>query len=138
MPPALQAALVGALTAAVVVPIALRRAAGRPRDLVAPDRPTGEAPVLRLVREQRRIEAVAVLRQQTGLPLKEAKQVVDLLAAVALPPPARDGAVGPLDDELRASAAALVRAGRKIQAVKVVREHTGWSLADAKRYVDSL
>ena len=39
---------------------------------------------------------------------------------------------------MRDKAAALARAGKKINAIKLVRELTGWSLAKAKSYVESL
>ena len=49
--------------------------------------------------------------------------------------PGHGGSNGALDDaELRA----LVAEGQKIQAIKRVREHTGWGLAEAKDYVEGL
>ena len=125
--------------AVLLLVFVLRRAAGRPRDLVAPDPATGggQAEVLRLAREGRTVEAVKLLRQQTGLPLLEAKQAVDALRAGGTLPVAPAGPADP-DGEVRAEATRLVRAGKKIHAVKLVREHTSWSLAEAKRYVDRL
>ncbi|PTA46993.1 50S ribosomal protein L7/L12 [Micromonospora sp. RP3T] len=141
MPEAVQFALPAVLVVLLLLWFVLRRSAGRPRDLVAPDPATGggQGEVLRLARAGRTVEAVKLLSQQTGLPLLEAKQAVDALRAGG-PLPARPGGLsGPVgDDEVRAEAARLVRAGKKIHAVKLVREHTNWSLAEAKRYVDRL
>ncbi|MFG2054919.1 hypothetical protein ACGFI9_12895 [Micromonospora sp. NPDC048930] len=85
------------------------------------------------------------MRQHTGLPLAEAKQVVDHLDDGGSPPPwfATMGPVDgpaklPVDDRVRADVTALARQGKKIQAIKLLRDRTGWKLAEAKRYVESL
>ncbi|MGV9762387.1 hypothetical protein [Micromonospora tulbaghiae] len=78
MSPAVQIALAVALVVVVfVLLLALRR--GRPRDLVAPDRPAGggQAEVLRLAREGRTVEAVKVLREHTHMSLADAKRYVE-------------------------------------------------------------
>ncbi|SCG63432.1 50S ribosomal protein L7/L12 [Micromonospora humi] len=141
MPEAVQFALLVVLVVLLLLVFVLRRAGGRPRDLVAPDPATGggQGEVLRLARAGRTVEAVKLLREQTGLPLLEAKQAVDALrAGGTLPARSGDLAAPGVDDGVRAEATRLVRAGKKIHAVKLVREHTRWSLADAKRYVDRL
>ncbi|MCZ7439184.1 50S ribosomal protein L7/L12 [Micromonospora sp. WMMC241] len=139
MPEAVQFALLAVLVVLLLLAFVFRRATGRPRDLVTPDPASGggQAEVLRLAREGRTVEAVKLLRQQTGLPLLEAKQTVDVLRAGGTLPARPAGPVDP-DGEVRAEATRLVRAGKKIHAVKLVREHTSWSLAEAKRYVDRL
>ncbi|MGC4895737.1 50S ribosomal protein L7/L12 [Micromonospora sp. DT31] len=141
MSPAVQIALAVALVVVLVLLLLVLRR-DRPQDLVAPDRPAGDgqAEVLRLARAGRTVEAIKVLREQTGLSLLDAKRVIDLLAAggtwsPGVPAP---GTITGVDDAVRAEAARLLHRGRKIEAVKVVREHTHWSLADAKRYVDRL
>ncbi|MFI2711741.1 50S ribosomal protein L7/L12 [Micromonospora sp. NPDC018662] len=138
MPEAVQFALLAVLVVLLLLWLVLRRAAGRPRDLVAPDPAAGggQGEVLRLAREGRTVEAVKLLRQQTGLPLLEAKQAVDALRAGGTLP-ARNAGVE-VDPGLRAEATRLARAGKKIHAIKLVREHTNWSLAEAKRYVERL
>lgn len=138
MSEAVPVALVAALVVVVLVLLVLRR--GRPRDLVAPDRPAadGQAEVLRLARAGRTVEAVKVLRAQTALSLLDAKRVVDLLAAGGTWSPGVPVPGANVDDAVRAEAARLLHRGRKIQAIKVVREHTNLSLADAKRYVERL
>ncbi|MFI7155184.1 50S ribosomal protein L7/L12 [Micromonospora chalcea] len=138
MSPAVQIALAVALVVVVfLLLLVLRR--DRPRDLVAPDRPAGgQAEVLRLIHAGRRVEAVKLLREQTGLSLLEAKQAVDALAAGGSWSPGPPAPGKGVDDAVRAEAARLLHRGEKIQAIKVVREHTHMSLADAKRYVEGL
>ena len=51
---------------------------------------------------------------------------------------ATEVAMGAIDEELEQAARALVGRGRKIEAVKLVRERTGCGLKDAKDYVESL
>ena len=139
MSPAVQIALAVALVVVVfLLLLVLRR--DRPRDLVAPDRPAGggQAEVLRLIHAGRRVEAVKVLREQTGLSLLEAKQAVDALAVGGSWSPGPPAPGKGVDDAVRAEAARLLHRGEKIQAIKVVREHTHMSLADAKRYVEGL
>lgn len=51
------------------------------------------------------------------------------------PPPTDDADSGdPLDGELLA----LLREGKKIAAIKRLREQTGWDLKESKNYVESL
>ncbi|MEV0152201.1 50S ribosomal protein L7/L12 [Micromonospora sp. NPDC050686] len=135
-----QVALGVAVVVVVLLVVVLGRATGRPRELGAPGRSAegGQAEVLRLVGERRTVEAVKVLRQQTGLPLLEAKRVVDLLAAGGSWSPGSAPPGADVDDGVRAEAARLAHGGRKIQAIKLVREHTNWSLAEAKGYVERL
>ncbi|WP_089157017.1 50S ribosomal protein L7/L12 [Micromonospora sp. NBS 11-29] len=148
MPEAVPFALLAVLVVLLVV-LASRR--GRPRDLVAPDPATGggQAEVLRLARAGRTVEAVRLLRRQTGLSLLAAKQTVDLLVAGGTPPAGGLTGAGGLSKTgglsgagveagVRAEVARLAHGGRKIQAIKLLREHTGWSLVEAKRYVERL
>ncbi len=99
---------------------------------------------LRILRDGNKIAAIKHVRERTGLGLKEAKDVVEaaergerqrIPAAPAATPAAADASDGALhDDELRA----LLADGQKIEAIKRVREHTGWGLAEAKDYVEGL
>jgi ribosomal protein L7/L12 len=100
---------------------------------------------LRIVQQGNKIAAIKHVRERTGLGLKEAKDVVEAAergerqriapADPSLASAAGDGADGTLDDaELRR----LVADGHKIEAIKRVREHTGWGLAEAKDYVEGL
>ena len=99
---------------------------------------------LRICQQGNKIAAIKLVRERTGLGLREAKDVVEaaergerqrIAPAAPAPAAAGDGSNGALDDaELRA----LVAEGQKIQAIKRVREHTGWGLAEAKDYVEGL
>lgn len=91
--------------------------------------------VRELAAQGKQIQAIRELRQHTGMGLKEAKLYVDALGTTGEPP-------APPSEELSLAAMAQVRellaAGKTIQAVKLVREDTGWGLKQAKDYVDSL
>lgn len=92
-------------------------------------KPAGATSVVGLLREGRKIEAIKLYREQTGVGLAEAKAAVEAMdrgEPVAAPP-------GP-----EASVEALVAAGRTIDAIKRYREQTGASLADAKAAIDAL
>jgi ribosomal protein L7/L12 len=88
-----------------------------------------------LVRQGRKIEAIKLVREQTGCGLAEAKAAVEKLergeplegAAPAAPEAA-------LKEEIRT----LVLSGRMIDAVKLYRERTGTGLKDAKDAVDAI
>lgn len=98
--------------------------------------------VLALLAQGRKIEAIKVARQHTGWGLKEAKDYVETLPASDPPlapyeAPEADHATE-LPPDVEAQARDLTRQGRKIEAIKLVRQHTGWGLKEAKEYVDRL
>ena len=89
-----------------------------------------------------KIEAIKIVRQQTNMGLKEAKDYVERLAKDELPvlsdtqasaPSAR---VAPGDMESRILI--LLAQHQKIEAIKLVREQTGMGLKEAKDYVEAL
>jgi len=84
--------------------------------------------VLRLARTGQKIAAIKLLREQTGLGLKEAKDVVDGLEIRASPPPEASAP----SDELWAEIDAMLREGRALEAVKLHRERTGIGLKESK------
>jgi large subunit ribosomal protein L7/L12 len=67
--------------------------------------------------------------------LKQAKDYVDSLAASSSP---GSQPVGVSRETLAFEVRQLLARNRKIQAVKRVREATGWGLKEAKDFVDSL
>ncbi len=79
------------------------------------------------------IEGIKLLRQARGLGLKEAKDIIDAhlrgKPAAAIPTPT----AGPLP---RPVADALQR-GNKIDAIRLLRQHTGMGLKEAKNAVDA-
>src|SRR5688572_10617425 len=82
-----------------------------------------EGELLKLVKEGNPIEAIRLLRERRGLGLKEAKEVVDALAAGrrgVAPAPAAKADLGIEPDLI-----ALLKRGRTIEAIKLRRGLTG-------------
>lgn len=86
-----------------------------------------------LIDQDQKIEAIKLVRRMTNWGLKESKDYVDALARAALP------ALNPADEAaLEQKVKALIQQDRYAEAVKQVRERTGWGLGDCKVYVDTL
>jgi ribosomal protein L7/L12 len=85
-----------------------------------------------LVRQGRMIEAIQLVREQTGCGLAEAKAAVEKLQRGERVAP--EQSAGGVTDEIRE----LVRSGRKIEAIKIYRERTGAGLKEAKDAVDAI
>lgn len=84
----------------------------------------------------RKIEAIKLVRDQTGMGLKEAKDWVESYAAghaAVLPPAGADSDVAP---DLAAEVDELLARNQKIAAIKLVRERTGMGLKEAKDWVE--
>lgn len=84
-----------------------------------------------------KIRAIKIVRDATGMGLRDAKALVertghDPAAPDASAPPRARG----IDAEVAAEVRALLAAGRPVQAVKAVRAATGLGLKDAKELVD--
>lgn len=100
-------------------------------------RPTGSAlppDVLASLDEGQVIEAIKRLRAATGLGLKEAKDLIDAhLAgdAVSMAAPAQPTQV---PDAVRQALAE----GHKIEAIRLLRDHEGLGLKEAKDRVDAI
>lgn len=87
-----------------------------------------------LIAAGQKIEAIKLLREQTGLGLAEAKAAVERLEQ-GVPPPAAsapDAVPPPLSDDVRR----LVDQGKLIEAIRLLRERTGMGLKDAKDHID--
>lgn len=90
------------------------------------------------------IQAVKMVREMTGLGLKEAKDYVDALpnappiTTIARQMAMAASAAPGSGASMRTEAAALVGRGQMIEAIKMVRERTGMGLKEAKDYVDNL
>ncbi|MGE3805946.1 MAG: ribosomal protein L7/L12 [Gemmataceae bacterium] len=86
-----------------------------------------------LLEEGRKIEAIQLVREETGMGLAEAKSFVEALqrgdGSEATP-----GAASDFEQELLA----LLRQDKKIEAVKLFREETGASLKEAYDAVRAL
>lgn len=101
------------------------------------------AQIQQLVAQDKKIQAIKLVRQHTGLGLKEAKDLVDRMAdsaAVgALDLPAAGPQLTPSTDEVMTRVRALAAQGKKIHAIKELRDHTpGLGLKEAKDIVESL
>jgi len=97
--------------------------------------------LMTLISRGQKIEAIKVYRLRMGVGLKEAKDAVEALErGESLPPP--HGAAEDPDDSSAAAfeqeLLALLRQGRKIEAIKVYRDKTRIGLADAKTAVERL
>jgi ribosomal protein L7/L12 len=98
--------------------------------------------VRKLVASGRTIEAIKLLREVTGLSLKEAKEAVDRCAHGGSLDIAEDLAAhraalhgaAQVDGEIKA----LLESGRKIEAIKLMRERSGLDLKTSKDIIDSM
>lgn len=87
-----------------------------------------------LIRQGRKLEAIKLIREETGVGLEEAKNAVDRLGAGAAPVPDPSLASDALPPEVEA----LARSGNKIAAIKLLRETTRVGLKEAKDRVDAV
>lgn len=99
------------------------------------------AAVLELLHAGNTIEAIKLLRESSGLGLKEAKDTIDRYlrdpsGSTALP--AASTATAPGASTLPADVVQAMRDGRKIEAIRLLREQTGMGLKDAKDAVEAL
>jgi ribosomal protein L7/L12 len=93
--------------------------------------------IAELIEQGRKIEAVKLLRENTGVSLEEAKAQIERLTAEAVgqvPLAERPGlgTKGLPEDVL-----ALARAGQKLEAIKVLRERTGQGLKESKEQIEA-
>lgn len=98
---------------------------------VAPPRetaPVQTTDIRDLILDDRQSEAVEMLHEQKGWDLEHAQ---DYVAQQAQQQSSRD-----IDPEVVAAAQKLLAENRKIVAIKLIYEHTGWSLKAAKDYVE--
>jgi ribosomal protein L7/L12 len=98
----------------------------------------------------RKIEAIKLVRERTQLGLADAKALVDALAAGddgvdldlsrrSVEQEQEDLAAVLVDDpELAAQLVVEIAAGRKIEAIKLLRERTGLGLKEAKDAIEAL
>lgn len=91
-----------------------------------------------------KLEAIKLFRQATGVGLKEAKEVIDGMEknVAAYPPKTTLAAERPstvsISREAMSQVFSYLRAGNKIEAIKLYREQTGLGLKEAKDAVDGL
>lgn len=105
--------------------------------------PVSAANVQALLREGKKLEAIKLYREQSGLGLKEAKDAVEAmeLGAQALAPPPLHTPKRTITSEMAVDDAELrghVTGGRIIEAIKRYRELTGLGLKESKDAIESL
>ncbi|WP_431896843.1 ribosomal protein L7/L12 [Nonomuraea sp. bgisy101] len=132
-----------ALLVTLVVTAAVR-AARRPATTPPPNRPVAphdlEAALRDLVAGGRQIHAIKLLRQHTGLGLKQAKDVVDAIAAGHSHPMLQSLQRPPAGarPDLATRVRELKAAGRAEQAVHLVIGETGMGQGEAESFVQTL
>ncbi|GAA1363885.1 ribosomal protein L7/L12 [Catellatospora chokoriensis] len=111
------------------------------RKAAGPPAAEGDALVhqVRLLMNQRmKIPAVKLWREATGVSLSDAVKAVELIAAGGTPTTTGQPVHPVLGPDLMANARDLKQQGRPIEAIKLVRQHTGMGLREAKDVVDAL
>jgi ribosomal protein L7/L12 len=95
--------------------------------------------IQQLVRDGKKIEAIKLVREQTDLSLKDAKDAVEAIERGEKPAlsPRRSASVSPHNLDLAPIQDQLLR-GNKIEAIKLYREQTGVGLKDAKDAVEAI
>jgi ribosomal protein L7/L12 len=108
-------------------------------DFLSPSGPTSgpqddlERQVRYLLAEGRKIEAIKLYREQTGMGLKGAKDAVEAIQR-GVPTSQPEGVDEPFQSEL----VSLLGQGKKVQAIKLYRERTGAGLKEAKDAVEAV
>src|SRR5690348_15974612 len=94
-----------------------------------------ENEVRSLLSQGKKIAAVKLYKDQTGVSLRKAKEAVEALERSGdLPGGRPPAAAGSFEAEL----VSLLQRGQKIEAIKVYKERTGASLVEAKQAVEAL
>ena len=105
-----------------------------------------------LLAEGKKVEAIQLARAKTGFPLEAAKDMVEMIekAGMATPQAVSQGAPKTpsekmsitsfikLAREVAPEVQRLAKAGQKVEAIKLIRDHTGMGLKEAKDIVDKL
>jgi len=146
------------IAAVIAVVIVLAWSARKRRSYVDPTQVTIDASlagkVTGLYQQGKKVEAVKLLREQTGLSLADAVTIVEKIASRSKSgsnsgsktavkkerAPRADTApsTAPIDLDTELEVRSLVADGDKITAITLVRARTGWDLSAAKDYVESL
>ena len=90
-----------------------------------------------LLQRGEKIEAIKLLREATGMDLKQAAEEVDRLGA-GQPPSAWVTTPAPGDDAVSDEVRRLAASGRKIEAIKHLRAETGLGLKEARKRVERI
>jgi ribosomal protein L7/L12 len=96
-----------------------------------------EAEIRRFLSDGRKIPAIKLYRDYTGVGLKEAKEAIEAVQRDMLNPEPAGSAIDrarAIEEQLRG----LLAEGKKISAVQLYRQHTGVGLKEAKEAVERL
>lgn len=105
--------------------------------VVSPEDPQLRQEAEALLKEGKKIEAIKLYRDKTGMGLKEAKDAVEVWQAeLSRAPAASDAPVDEASEAIREIEAAL-RRNQKIAAIKIYREYTGAGLKEAKDAIEA-
>ncbi len=99
--------------------------------------PTDSTIITELIKQGKKLEAIKLLRQSTGMDLKSAAEEVERISAAspgASMPVGMPHDSGFIPEEVRL----LAREGKTIEAIKLLREQTGLGLKEAKEQVDGI
>ncbi len=94
--------------------------------------------IAELIEQGRKLEAIKLLRENTGIGLAEAKEQIERLIAEEAGQPAPAERTGLDTQGLPEDVLALARAGRKIEAIKVLRQRTGLGLKEAQEQIEAV
>jgi ribosomal protein L7/L12 len=146
--------VLAALVVATIVAatVAMRRppqnpASPPPPDLTAFDDAAFRARVVDEIEAGRKIDAIKIVRERTRLGLADAKALVEALESgadgvdlsLARQDVAQDVASAAIaDPDLAAQLVLELAAGRKVEAIKLLRERTGLGLKEAKDAIEAL
>ena len=99
-----------------------------------------EIQVKALLAQDRKIEAIKLMRESRGLSLEAAKDTVEAIQQHGRPTLGEMGMMSTirLAQQLSKDVHALVASGQKVEAIKLVREQAGLGLKEAKELVDRL
>ena len=92
--------------------------------------------VLDAVRSGKTIDAIRLLRETTGMDLKSAKDLIDAHARGAAASVSYTQSPGGAKT-VPASVVEALQQGRTVEAIKLLREHGGLGLKDAKAWIDA-
>jgi len=146
------------IAAVIALVIVLAWSARKRRSYVDPTQVTIDASlagkVTGLYQQGKKVEAVKLLREQTGLSLADAVTIVEKIASRSKSgsnsgsktavkrerAPRADTApsTAPIDLDTELEVRSLVADGDKATAISLVRARTGWNRSAATEYVDSL
>ena len=94
--------------------------------------------ITELIRQGKKLQAVKLLRDTTGMDLKRATEEVERIAAaspgIAVATYTGAAEYAPVSEEVRS----LAQQGKKIEAIKLLRRQTGLGLKEAKEKVDGI